>query len=97
MFGEVSSLNQTLERKVENRTRDLAEANQQLSQVVDDLQLANEELNAFSYSVSHDLRSPLRAIKSFAQLLTEDFGERLDNNGRSMLDRIVQAVKKCRI
>ena len=94
LFGEVSSLNQTLERKVENRTRDLAEANQQLSQVVDDLQLANEELNAFSYSVSHDLRSPLRAIKSFAQLLTEDFGERLDNNGRSMLDRIVRGSQK---
>jgi PAS domain S-box-containing protein len=52
------------------------------------LQLANRELEAFSYSVSHDLRAPLRALAGFSEALLEDYADRLDDQARHYLDRI---------
>ncbi len=52
------------------------------------LELANKELEAFSYSVSHDLRSPLRGIDGWSAALQEDYGERLDATGRTYLERV---------
>ncbi len=52
------------------------------------LEALNKELEAFSYSVSHDLRAPLRAIDGFSQVIIEDYAERLDEKGRNYLDRI---------
>lgn len=66
-----SRLLDDLERRVAARTQEL--------------ESANRELEAFSYSVSHDLRAPLRAIDGFARLLEEDHTERLDDDGRRML------------
>jgi len=63
-----------LELRVETRTSEL--------------RAANRELEAFSYSVSHDLRAPLRAIAGFVQILDEDYGTRLDPEARGHLERV---------
>jgi PAS domain S-box-containing protein len=84
--------------------RDITERKQyeeQLKQTLEDLkqssaQLAatNKELETFSYSVSHDLRSPLRSIDGFSQALLEDYAERLDNTGKDYLNRLRNASQK---
>jgi PAS domain S-box-containing protein len=58
------------------------------------LQQAVLELEAFSYTVSHDLRSPLRAMQGFAQAVIEDFGDKLDEQGKSYLNRIKNAAER---
>jgi PAS domain S-box-containing protein len=57
-----------------------------------ELQASIKELESFSYSVSHDLRSPLRGINGFSRLLLQDYGERLDEQGREYLNRICAAT-----
>lgn len=71
-------LNLELEERVRSRTAEL--------------ESSLRELESFSYSVSHDLRSPLRGINGFASLLAEDYGERLDDTGRDYLKRIASAT-----
>jgi PAS domain S-box-containing protein len=76
---EIHKLNQDLERRVKERTEQLQEANKQLE--------------AFSYSVAHDLRSPLRAIEGFSQVVEEDYGQKLDDAGRVHLRRVRAAAQ----
>jgi len=71
---EVQRLNEELEQRVHDRTSELV--------------AVNRELEAFSYSVSHDLRAPLRIIEGFAKMFLEEYGATLDEQGRSYLDRI---------
>jgi PAS domain S-box-containing protein len=59
-----------------------------------ELETSNKELKAFSYTVSHDLQSPLRAIIGFARAIQEDYGERLDEEGVEFLRRIVQSSER---
>ncbi|MFX1367757.1 MAG: PAS domain S-box protein [Promethearchaeota archaeon] len=72
--------------------------NEQLSQLVDErtaeLAAANKELEAFAYTVSHDLRAPLRTMDGFSQAVLEDYSETLDETGRNYLQRIRQAASK---
>ena len=67
---------------------DLQSSNADLLQRSKELTEANAELDAFSSSVAHDLRAPIRQILGFAQLLAEDYGPSLDSEGRRRLDKI---------
>lgn len=58
------------------------------------LNLANQELEAFSYSISHDLRAPLRAIDGFSKALIEDAGDTLNEESKSHITRIIAAVQR---
>lgn len=71
---EVNRLNAVLDQRVRQRTADL--------------EAANKELAAFSYSVSHDLRAPLRRIEGFGRILVEEYSERLDERAIRYLDRM---------
>lgn len=76
----VRQLNEDLEQRVVERTVDL--------------ERANRELMTFSYSVSHDLRAPLRSIDGFSHVLMEDYGDRLDEAGRDYLVRVRAASQR---
>ncbi len=71
--------------------RELAAARAALAE---ELQRKNQELEAFSSSVSHDLRAPLRSIDSFTRMLEEDYNERLDDTGRGYIRRVRAATKR---
>jgi light-regulated signal transduction histidine kinase (bacteriophytochrome) len=57
------------------------------------LEASNRELEAFSYSVSHDLRAPLRTIDGFSRAIEKDYGDRIDDEGRRLLERVRHASR----
>jgi signal transduction histidine kinase len=77
----IQRLNEELEQRVRARTRELEVANQELA-------LANQDLESFSFSVSHDLRSPLRTLREFAKIFLEDYGKDVPQEGRVLLGRV---------
>ena len=85
----------------ERRTAELVLINQELAYQIEEkekrtaeLEAAIKELESFSYSVSHDLRAPLRAINGFTQVLVEDYGGQLDEEANAILDEIIANSKK---
>ncbi|MHC1763521.1 MAG: CHASE domain-containing protein [Verrucomicrobiia bacterium] len=77
---QIHQLNQELEERVRRRTQALEESNQ--------------HLEAFTYTVAHDLRAPLRAMQGFSQALIEDYAGRLDATGRDYVLRITNAAQR---
>src|ERR1022692_1732331 len=78
--AEIRTLNAELEARVEQRTAELV--------------VANKNLEAFTYSVAHDLRSPLRALSGYSEALVEDYGDRLDEAGLGFVERIQAASER---
>jgi PAS domain S-box-containing protein len=76
---QILALNAELEQRVNDRTAQL--------------EVVNKELEAFSYSVSHDLRSPLRSIDGFSQILLDEYQTVLDDTAKSYLDRVRKATQ----
>lgn len=77
---EIRDLNTSLEQRVALRTEELT--------------AANKDLDSFAYAVSHDLRAPLRAMSGFSQALREDFGDKIEGEGKVYLDQIGIAAGK---
>lgn len=77
---EIYDLNAELEQRVIDRTAQL--------------EAANRELEAFSYSISHDLRAPLRGIDGFAHILLQDYSAALDDSGRHYLERVRDGAQR---
>jgi PAS domain S-box-containing protein len=78
-------------KREEEKVRKL---NQELERRATDLEAVNRELEAFSYSISHDLRAPLRAISGFSEALLEDYADKLDAEGKDYLQRVCAASQR---
>ena len=96
---DIRQLNAQLEQRVVERTAELnarvdqvEQLNRALANLNDALKAKNRELETFTYSVSHDLKAPLRGIDGYSRLLLDDYADKLDDDGRAFLQTIRRAT-----
>ncbi len=85
---------QNIKKGLLNILEDYSEEKAKVESINEDLISANKELDAFTYSVSHDLRAPLRGVNGFAKMLLEEYGAKLDAEGNRLLNNIMSSAKK---
>ncbi len=90
---KVEKLNKS-QKAMLHMVEDLNVLTSELKKERENLRVSNRELEAFSYSVSHDLRAPLRAIEGFTRILSEDYGQTLDEEGMRILGIVRDSVLK---
>jgi ligand-binding sensor domain-containing protein/signal transduction histidine kinase len=84
----------TYKARMTRMRRQNFELEQRIRERTTELEVMNKELEAFSYSISHDLRAPLRSMNGFSEILLETYGKKLDNDGKEHLQRIRQASER---
>lgn len=100
-YSEINNLInsfKTMSEAVKNRENELKNHRDHLEEIVKrrtaELESANKDLESFNYSISHDLRAPLRAMEGFSKVLSEDYSNKLDEDGIDYLNRIIGASQK---
>jgi light-regulated signal transduction histidine kinase (bacteriophytochrome) len=88
----IASLTDITDRK--NKELEIASLNQQLENSIEQQRALNKELESFSYSVSHDLRAPLRSIDGYTRILQEDYGPKMDQEGHRIMNTIMNNAQK---
>lgn len=90
----MAASNERLTAAVNERTREIQDANVGLQRLTEELQRSNRELQDFAYVASHDLQEPLRKIRAFSDLLVTDYGPQFDDEGRHYLNRVDDAAAR---
>ncbi len=81
-------------RALEEKNKEILDLNAALEKSVMELQVANKELEAFTYSVSHDLRAPLRAIHGYTKIISDEYSPTMEDEGKKMMESVMKNAKK---